>query len=89
MLYPYLQLYWPFWGGQFRPLPWGTARADKIPQLYLFGGRKRVMFHTRGYLDGLSRSPSSDYKMIAEAGHWLHWTHPDAVAHEMKLFLGR
>jgi pimeloyl-ACP methyl ester carboxylesterase len=47
------------------------------------------MFHTRRYLDRLSQSPISDSKMLPAAGHWLHWTHPETVAHEMKLFFRR
>jgi pimeloyl-ACP methyl ester carboxylesterase len=87
MLYPYLQIFWPFLNGTHRPL--ALSYAEGVPQLFLYGGRKRVMFHTPSYLDRLAANPASGSKVLPESGHWLHWTHPDAVAHEMKLFFRR
>jgi pimeloyl-ACP methyl ester carboxylesterase len=87
MLYPYLQLYVPFLGG---PMSLTSVPYTKdVPQLFLYGARKRVQFFTQDYLDALDQSSTSSYKAFKDSGHWLHWTHAAEVAHEMKLFLRR
>jgi pimeloyl-ACP methyl ester carboxylesterase len=87
MLYPYLQIYVPYLSG---PMSLASVRYTKdVPQLFLYGARKRVQFFTRDYLDALDRSSTSTYKEFKDSGHWLHWTHAAEVAHEMKLFFRR
>jgi len=84
MTYPYWQMFLlPFSGQQL------IAYKAGIPQLFIYGGRKRCMFHSQSYLDQLNSSPHSKAVQVDDSGHWVHWTNVDVVAHEMKLFLLR
>lgn len=82
MLYPYLQIFWPT--KETGPLK--LKYTEQIPQLFMYGAKKRCMFHSQSYLDALNKSSISRFVEFPNAGHWLHWTHPDQVAHEMKRF---
>lgn len=106
MTYPYFRLFYDGMRNPtlLQPLPFaikgsnhsendnGTTKAPGIPQLFLFGAKKRVFYHSNAYLDFLDQQGTVDdcsgYVEFKKDGHWLHWTNPDGVAAEMKKFLG-
>jgi len=63
--------------------------VPKTPTLFLFGGKKRVMFHSPSYLDALEKDPASAYKEYQDCGHWLHWTNADEVYSDILKFLNQ
>lgn len=63
--------------------------SNKVPTLFLYGGRKRVMFHSDAYLKKLDQQPDCGYKQFENHGHLLHWTASDDAGKEIKQFLDR
>jgi len=57
------------------------------PQYFLYGGRKRIMFHSQSYLDRLTKNPASAYKEFKDSGHWFHWTNAEEVGSDIKKWL--
>ena len=48
MCYPYLHLHWGMLAGTLPPIGFPPSRG--IPLLYVYGARKRAMFHSPGFL---------------------------------------
>lgn len=59
------------------------------PTLFLYGGRKRVMFHSPSYLATLEKDPASAYKEYPDCGHYLHWTNANDVGSDIFKFLNQ
>jgi len=90
MCYPYFQTIIPYlpsiiFGGK----DFVKLSVPKTPTLFLFGGKKRVMFHSPSYLDALEKDPASAYKEYQDCGHWLHWTNADEVYSDILKFLNQ
>ena len=64
-----------------------TNFETSFPVQYLYGGKKRLNFHSKSYLTYLDSRSDCQQKCFENEGHWLHWTSSDAVAKEMKAFL--
>lgn len=79
--YPYFQLFLNL--GTLETVPFESC----VPQLYLFGKRKRTNFHEDSYLEYLSQHNECSFKEFKNDGHWLHWTSPSDVTAEMQKFL--
>jgi pimeloyl-ACP methyl ester carboxylesterase len=71
------------------PIHFQKLSLPKTPTLFLFGGKKRVMFHSSSYLDALEKDPASAYKEYQDCGHWLHWTNADEVYSDILTFLNQ
>lgn len=82
MTYPYFQLI-------FNPED-KTIRLGKlgtIPILYCYGNKKRVMYHTKRFLDTLNKNPNSKIVEVKDGTHWFHWTKPEETAEIILSFL--
>ena len=84
MCYPYFHL---FYSDKHDLIDVSGSYETQVPVQYLYGAKKRVMFHSESYLQYLQSRSDCRYKCFNEDGHWLHWTSPDAVANEIKEFL--
>jgi pimeloyl-ACP methyl ester carboxylesterase len=85
MAYPYFQ--WILL--LFRSPGMLRARAYEVPgvpQLFMFGGHKRVMYHDESFLEFLATSKGSGYREFPSDGHWFQLSSPGEVANEMKDF---
>ena len=80
MCYPYFQV----WKVDAKEMPFFQISP---PTQFLFGARKRVMYHSKSFLKYLEDRPDCRYKAFEKDGHWLHVSSPDDVAREMKEFL--
>jgi len=64
-----------------------VIKFAKIPQMFLFGKRKRCMFHSQFYLNKLDRTDGCVYKAYDDAGHWIHESHANEMAKDVLTFL--
>ena len=81
-LYPYYTVYRGMWHKrELYPL-----KFTKAPLLYLYGKQKPILLHSKLYMQKLEQR--SDCRSIAYdgAGHWLHTSHPQRMAHDMMQF---
>ena len=74
-------LYYYFWRAMLLP----SARANLLvhyrpqcPVLFLYGGRKPVMFHSERWLKIVAETGGQSI-CVDGAGHWFMETHPDQV----------
>ena len=81
-MYPYLHLYL----GMVTQWEMNPLQFPKVPFLYLYGKDKRVMFHSEHFLQKLEQR--SDCRCVAyeDAGHWVHSSHPERMANDMREF---
>jgi pimeloyl-ACP methyl ester carboxylesterase len=63
------------------------AKFANVPQLFVFGRKKRAMFHSQFYLDKLEATDGCAYKEYSDAGHWVHVSHYDEMAADVQKFL--
>lgn len=73
--------YYFFWRGTL--LPWArgsllTRYRPRCPVLFVYGGRKPLMFHTERWLDVVTAG-GGRHACIEQAGHWFMQTHPDRL----------
>lgn len=66
----------------------GATRMIEVPTLLLWGDQDdalgpRLLEGLEGWVEDLT------LRRFADAGHWVHWDEPDAVAEEMLTFLAR
>jgi len=84
LAYPYAQ----FFRAAFkRELPDDPSFESPVPELFLYGKKKRCTYHSNSYLEYLSKQAKCDWKEFENDGHWLHWSSHDAVSKKMKEFL--
>lgn len=87
MCYPYLKVIFEvvrsFFGEQFKFLQMQKPLVHPLPILFLFGRKKRVMFHSPSFLAELEKDPASAYKEYPDAGHYLHWTNAKEVGSDI------
>lgn len=86
MCYPYFQSFCWFIGNYEQAKKISNYNSP-FPVLFLYGGKKRVMYHGESYLTYLDSRPDCRCKCFENDGHWLHWTSPDEVTNEIKKFL--
>jgi len=83
-MHPYYNLYKSMLiQRQINPL-----RFTKVPLLYIYGKQKRIMFHSEPYLRRLETHPDCRHIGYDDAEHWIHLSHPDRMANDMKEFFG-
>ena len=61
-------------------------KFSTIPQLFVYGAKKRAMFHSQFYLDLLDETDGCGYKEYSDAGHWIHVTNSDEMATDVIKF---
>jgi pimeloyl-ACP methyl ester carboxylesterase len=83
MCYPYFQVFYSLLAR--RPLP-RAPRLPKAPLLFLWGDRKRCMFHSDDFLVRLRGTPGS-YGMGLDCGHWIQAEKPQELHAAMRDFL--
>ena len=81
--YPYFQVFF----GKHNIIEVSESYETQVPVQFLYGDKKRVMFHSDSYIQYLQSRSDCRYKCFSEDGHWFNWTSPDALAKEMKEFL--
>lgn len=74
-------LYYFLWRGML--LPWARKALlnyyrPQSPILFMYGGRKPVMFHSDRWLEIVDQTGGRT-ECIEEAGHWLMESHPERV----------
>eukprot|EP00588_Corethron_pennatum_P023298 CAMPEP_0194329480 /NCGR_PEP_ID=MMETSP0171-20130528/48476_1 /TAXON_ID=218684 /ORGANISM="Corethron pennatum, Strain L29A3" /LENGTH=266 /DNA_ID=CAMNT_0039090233 /DNA_START=142 /DNA_END=942 /DNA_ORIENTATION=- len=82
LAYPYAHIFRAAFKGE---LP-DASFESPVPQLFLYGKKKRCKYHSNSYLDYLSKQAKCDWKEFENDGHWLHWSSHDAVSKKMKEF---
>lgn len=98
MCYPYFQIWLGtplrFLLGKGLPPPLAFPPDIGVPLLYLYGPKKRCLFHTCDFLKRLEaanllggKAAGSGWAEVADAGHWLHAQQPEAVEHHISGFL--
>ena len=89
MCYPYFHLYWGMLTGTLPPLCFPPSRG--IPLLYVYGARKRVLFHSPGFLRSIEaageKGDGSRYHGFPGCGHWVQTQEPDALESEIRSFI--
>ncbi len=88
MNYPYAMQWFGTCGGLR-----GLARVDallgpRLPTLFVFGKRKRFMFHSANWLAQLATTPGCEVRGL-DAGHWMMKQQPDAFAAAVRGWLDR
>lgn len=82
LCYPYFQL---FKGVFFRTLP--VPKFPKMPVLFVYGKRKRIMFHSAAFLRAIEKTENGSAYEALDCGHFMQAQMPDQVARLMKAFL--
>lgn len=63
------------------------GKLGTIPTLYCYGTKKRVLYHTKRFLDILNKNPNSQIVELKDMTHWFHWTEPEKTAEILMDFL--
>jgi pimeloyl-ACP methyl ester carboxylesterase len=83
MCYPYFQVFYSL----LLRLPMPRApRMPAAPLLFLWGERKRCMFHSEEFLKRLAQAPGS-YGVALDCGHWIQAEKPQELHAAMRDFL--
>jgi len=78
--YPYFQLIF------LQPI--SMPRFSKtVPQLFLYGQRKKCNFHSPKYLSQLEATPGCKHIPYVTGGHWMHVTNAEQVIKDVTAFL--
>lgn len=81
MGYPYYYVWKGILSSSLPPMEFPTC-----PLLFMYGKKKRCMFHTKKFLEKIDLTEGSSHKSIIDAGHWLMVSHPEIVINEIKSF---
>jgi len=86
MCYMYFQFYLGIFSLSHQ-LNENMSNTSRLPIQYLYGGKKRVMFHDASYIEYLQNRSDCRCKCFENEGHWLHWSSSNTVAKEIQDFL--
>ena len=70
-----------------RPVP-QPAYPRGVPTLFLYGAKKRTMFHSNAFVERLRHSPGCGVLEYMHAGHWLMHTNQTRFNDDVRHFLG-
>jgi len=81
-MHPYFNLYF----GMLKKRQIEPVGFTKAPLLYIYGKEKRIMFHSKQYMQKLQGRPDCRSIGYDGAGHWVHRSHPERMAKDMQEF---
>lgn len=59
----------------------------KVPTLFIYGAKKRTMFHSEAFTERLMATTGCRVKEYESAGHWLMYTEPHRFNSDVKAFV--
>ena len=84
--YYYLRLSHLVAGGQGRRPP-AAPFPRGVPTLFIFGARKRTMYHTEGFVTRLQATPGCRVVEYADCAHWMMHEAPGRFSADIRAFL--
>ena len=87
MNYPYFYFWRDMLRSSDRPESLASYDGPKVPTLFLYGGKKPYMFHSKDWVKELSSRPQCQVVEFERSGHWLMLDEPERTAESVRTFL--
>ena len=81
--YPYFRSHYMRWSEKY-PL---KTSMPTCPVLFVYGTRKRILFHTSDFLSKLEKKGDGSAHLALDCGHWIQFQKPNELIEKMKEFL--